>query len=80
MTNKQITKALELAYSNESFSQVDISTFMGYGKKGFQPIHCTLRQVAYVIRSQCFQFNGEIDAEEFDDFCQYARKLFIVHD
>lgn len=80
MTKKQISHALMIAVSNKDLSQIDLKPFFGYAKKDFKPVNCTIEAVACLMRWQCFQMNGKIDTEEFDDFCGYARKLFNVYD
>jgi hypothetical protein len=79
MTKKQISLALEMAKSNTDFSGIDLKPFFGYALRDFKPLNCTIEAVASLMRYQCFQMNGEIDTEEFDDFCDYAKRLFNVY-
>jgi len=78
MNKKEIVQALAIAKSNEDLSAVDDNVMIGYGLKDFKPIHLTLRQVAKVIRWDCIRFNGELDSEEFDDFCRIAKTKFVI--
>ena len=76
MTKQQMSQAMELAYSKEDLSNVDISIFDGYGLADFGSVFCTIRQVARLIRWQCIQWNGELDAHEWDALCWAARNRF----
>jgi len=79
MTKKQINQALEIANSDKDLSNIDLKPFFGYACKGFKPVDCPINAVACLMRWQCFQLDGTIDTEEFNDFCGYARKLFNVY-
>lgn len=80
MTQQQLQQALEIAKSDEDLinesCQIDI--FNGFGLGNFQPVHVTLKQVAALIRWQCFQFNGAIDAVELNNLAYKGRKKFII--
>jgi hypothetical protein len=80
MTKKQINLALDLAKSNVDLISIDLKLFNGYGCKDFKPVNCSVEAVASLMRWQCFQLDGTIDTEEFNDFCEYAKKLFVVYE
>lgn len=56
----------------------DISIFDGFGFSNFQPITCTLRQLAFLVRWQCVKMNGTIDANNLNDIAIIGRKKFTV--
>ena len=58
--------------------RVDISIFDGFGLHGFQPVHCTLEQVAFLIVWQCFNMDGSINAHNFDELATAGRHKFLV--
>jgi hypothetical protein len=78
MNRIQISKALAIAQSSEDLSDVDDSTLIGYGLPDFTTTYVTLRQVAKMLRWQCFYFTGEINAEEFDQFCKLAKNRILI--
>ena len=78
MNKNELNQALTIAKSNETLTNVDISTFAGFCLPGFAPVNVTSRQIASLIRWQAFQFNGEIDAQAFDEIASVGRKKFNV--
>lgn len=81
MNREQFAQATVIAMdSGISLSHVDDGIFLGCGLPGFQPVNVTIRQVARLIRWQCVQFNGELDAREYDELARLARRLFRVCD
>jgi hypothetical protein len=80
MTHNQLQRAVEIAKSNTDLltesSQIDI--FDGFGLGSFKPVTVTVKQVAALIRWQCFQFNGGIDATELNNLAYIGKKKFLV--
>jgi hypothetical protein len=60
------------------FMQGDMEMFGGFGLYGFEPVTCTLDQLAKLIGYQCIQFNGELCAKALDEIWQHRRKFLIV--
>ena len=56
----------------------DISVFDGFGLHDFKPVVCTTRQLAFLIRWQCFNMNGTIDSSALDEIMQAGRRKFTV--
>lgn len=81
MTKEEFKQAVELARDRQGylgFDDTNIHIFSGFCLKGFKPVHCTLADVADLIRWQAFKFNGEIDAQALDEIAEVGRHKFIV--
>jgi hypothetical protein len=78
MTTQQLSAALELAQSDADLSRESIGHFDGYGLNGFEPVLCTVQQVARLVRWQCIQLNGATDADALNELAQFGRRRFIV--
>ena len=78
MTKKELNQALNIAYSVETLTKVDISIFDGFGLPGFAPVNVTSLQVASLIRWQAIRLDGEIDAQNFNEIGTIGRKKFNV--
>lgn len=85
MNRQQLNAAMTLAedktfrYIDENGKHlVDTSIFDGFGLHDFQPVTCTIPQVAALIRWQCFQMNGNIDANALQEIANAGRKKFTV--
>jgi len=80
MNKPQLDEAMRIARDpNRDLLQVDLTTLEGYGLPGFKPVSVTIEMVAAMIRWQCIQLNGEIDAEEFDQLVNVFRhKVTII--
>lgn len=80
MTKDQLQCAVEIATSNEDLStemeQIDI--FSGYGLSNFKPVTVTVKQLAALVRWQCAQFNGGIDAQALNEIAELGKKRFQV--
>ena len=50
MTKQEFKEAFALAKKEKDMSEVDIRILEGCGLPGFRPVHCTLRQVAALLR------------------------------
>ena len=78
MTKQQLSKALELAESEEALSDEDIEHFDGFGLKGFAPVTCTLRQLARLVRWQCVRLDLTVDADALHEIATFGRQRFMV--
>lgn len=85
MNAKQLSMAMEIAQDktfktiNENgVHLVDTSIFDGFGLPDFEPVYCTLEQVAALIRWQCFRMNGSIDGDNLAEIAHAGKKRFIV--
>ena len=66
MTKPELAKAFDIAKSDKELVD-NLHLFNGFGLKDFQPVYCTLDDVAKIIRYQCQQMNGGWDMEAFQD-------------
>jgi hypothetical protein len=78
MTKSEIAKAFEIAKSGKDLSDVDDSPLFGCALPEFDKVHCTLEQVAKLIRWQCQFMFGGWDMTEFDNCAHIAKKKFII--
>lgn len=83
MTKAEAAEALKIARSTEDLSAHEINLFDGYGLWEFQAVHCTVKQVARLIRWQCLYIakrlgGPDMDADEFNELCHIGRKKFII--
>lgn len=78
MTKDQATQAMEIAQSNEENLCGNIDIFNGFGLSDFKPVYTTLRDVAGLIRWQCFQLDGNVNAEALNDLVTLGRKRFMI--
>ena len=78
MTKEQLSKATELALSKESLINEDIGIFYGFGLDTFNPIVCTIRQLAALVRWQAIMLNGAIHGEALNEIAIEGRRKFQV--
>ena len=80
MTKKELAKALEIAKSDRELeSKVATNMFLGFGLKDFEPVYCTLEQVAWLIRYQCFYiFGGGMDMDELNYIARHGKRKFLI--
>ncbi len=78
MTKPELSKAMELAQSDEEIGLLDTDIFHGFGLPDFKQVFCTTLQLAQLIRWQCFQMNGGIDSEALQEIANMGRKRFMV--
>lgn len=80
MKKDQLQRAVEIATSDEDLStemeQIDI--FSGFGLPDFEPVTVTVKQLAALVRWQCSQFNGGIDAQALNEIAELGKKRFQV--
>lgn len=60
--------------------QDTIDIFNGFGLDGFNPINCTINQVACLINYQCKYFNGGYDMEALEEIEYFGRRNFKILD
>ena len=61
-----------------SFMGGDMEMFLGFGLRDFEPVTCTIEQLAHAICYQCLQFNGELDQEALAKIWACRRKFLLV--
>jgi len=78
MTKTQFGEAVRIAQADRiDLSGVDDSLLHGCGLPDFKPVYCTVEQVAKLVRWNCMQLNGELDAEELNNVAHIARRKFL---
>ncbi len=78
MTDAEFKAAFAIAQSDAKLENEDIEIFNGFGLSDFKQVVCTSKQLARLIRWQCHQLNGGIDAEALNDIRRYGRHRFVV--
>ncbi len=78
MKTADLDRALAIARSGRPLNVADLSIFDGFALPGFQPVTCTVEALAMLVRWQCVQLNGEINAEALLEIATYGRKRFLV--
>ena len=77
MNKQEFNKAFELA-KNHSYGIANISLFDGFGLKGFEPVACTVNDLAGLIAWQAICFNGQVDNEALTEIWNSKRKFLVV--
>lgn len=78
MTKKELSKALKIAQSDLNLTAHETDIFMGFGSKDFKPVYCLLNQLAWLVRYQCVQFNGGVDADALSAIAIVGKTKFMV--
>ena len=78
MNKNELQEAFDLAKSDTDLTLHDFDVFFGFGLPDFEPVSCTIQQVARLIRWQCQYLNGQWDMEAFDEIRKHGRKKFLV--
>jgi len=78
MTKPELDQAWRLAQSDADLSAENLDIFDGFGLPGFQPVYCTQRQVARLIRWQCQYMNGEWDMAALNEIARCGRRGFQI--
>ena len=81
MLKTEFSRALALAQSDEPMNLCDFmktTTFDGFGLNDFEPVPCTLYQMAQLIAYHCVCFDGSIDQEAMDEIWQHRKRFQIV--
>jgi hypothetical protein len=78
MTKVELSKAFEIAKSGVELEDT-LHLFDGFGLKDFQPVYCTLKDVAKLIRWQCqYMFGNGWDMDAFQEIAHFGKKKFII--
>jgi hypothetical protein len=81
MTKAEFSRALALAQSDIPLELAEFmkqTKFDGFAVHGFQPVACTLFEMAQLIAYQSFTFAGTIDQAALDEIWQNRRRFLIV--
>jgi hypothetical protein len=85
MNKSELDAAMRLAQDknfrtidNDGKLLVSLEIFDGFALPGYQPKAVTTAQVAALIRWQCFQLNGDIDADALQEIANAGRHRFTV--
>ena len=81
MTRQELKAAFKEAnnpdYKRISYSEV-IAQFEGFGLKDFQPINCTINQLANLINFQCKYLNGGYDMAALNEIEYFGKRNFKI--
>lgn len=77
MNKSEFNQAVALAKSDLDIED-SIAIFDGFGLSDFQPVACTLGQMARLIRYQCSTFAGTWDAEALSEIWHYKARFIIA--
>jgi len=83
MTKNEFSLAVAMAQSDVELPALLNDVAMceltaGYEAKSFKDIHITIAGVAQVIRHQCCQLDGGMDAVELDKIARIGRHKFMI--
>ena len=83
MSKTEFSRALALALTDipkELGEFMKSIKFDGFGLAGFEPVTCSLFEMAQLIAYQTFTFAGTIDEEAMAEIWRCRRKFLIVGD
>jgi len=75
MNITDMNRAIALAKSDSNLDHVVEGDFYGFGLSDFQPVECSLEQVAKLIRYQARYLNGDWDHRAIDAVVMARRKF-----
>jgi len=80
MTKNQLQRAVELATSEEDLTNENeqMEIFDGFGLDDFKPVTVTVKQLASLVRWQCVQFSGGINADALEEVASCGKKRFQI--
>lgn len=87
MSKAEFSRAIALMNKMRDEETLDLVDFMqsdvfvrfgGFALPDFEPVACSLRDLAKLICYQCLQFNGELDTAALDEIWQSRRRFLIV--
>lgn len=81
MSKAEFSRALSLAQSDipkELGEFMKQTKFDGFAMRDFEPITCTLFEMAQLIAYQTFTFGGTIDTEALDEIWRHRYRFMIV--
>ena len=83
MTRNELSKAVALAQTDVSLPKyigpqsVDCP-FDGFALSDFEPVTCTIRDLAALVRYQCMQLNGELDTTALNEIAECGKRKFTI--
>ena len=85
MTRNDLRRAVAMANDPEieliaGPNAVDISRFRGFGLAGFAQMHCTIRELAALVRWQCCYVFGGLDCAALTEIALFGRQRFVILD
>jgi hypothetical protein len=78
MNKAEFKQAFAVAKSDVNLSEVDNTLLYGCGLPGFEPVYCTTRQVAKLLRWQAQNLNGSWDMGEVNNIAKIAQRKFLI--
>lgn len=80
MNKREFSESLAIAKdSSVDLQKDDMDIFSGFGLPDFPvEVFVTIRQIARLIRWQCFCFDGSIDSYELNEIGRIGRRKFQV--
>ena len=78
MLKTDLTRALAMARSAQPLGVDGIELFNGFGLPGFATVSCTVRALAQLVRWQCINLDGSVDAPALDEIARFGRRRFQV--
>ena len=78
MKRSDLQSAVSLAKTSIDLSAEDISVFDGFGLREFRPVFVTLRQLAALVRWQCFYIGGGMDQDALAEIAEAGRTKFTL--
>jgi hypothetical protein len=81
MSKAEFSRALALAQSDIPLDLCEFmkqEKFCGFAFKDFEPVCCTLFEMAQLIAYQTFMFNGSIDGEALTELWSWRHRFLIV--
>ena len=78
MNTIQFNKAFELAKARVELLDVDFGLFDGFALQEFEPVTCTIKQVAALMRYQGQYLNGNWNMEKINNIREIGRTKFMV--
>ena len=78
MRKCDLEAAMAIAQGDEDLTNEDIGLFNGFALPDFEPVACTLRALARLIRWQCIQFNGGVYQVELNTIWACRRRFLVV--
>ena len=84
MSKAEFSRAQSCLQRMRDNDTLDLMTFMqtikfdGFGLPDFEPVQCTIEEVAQLIGYQCIQLNGALDQDALRVIWEARRKFHIV--
>lgn len=78
MNKAEFQSAFDIAKSDADLSQDPVYIFNFFSCRDFQPVVCTLRQVARLMRLQAHELGGQWDMAALSEIREAGRKKFEI--